>query len=291
MKVLVLGGDGMLGHQVAGRLSHPHDVVATVRTPPTDDVSTALAGCRVVSGFDVRVPAATKDLLLAARPEVVVNAVGIVKQRSEAADPLESIEVNSLFPHRLAIECNLAGARLIHISTDCVFSGNRGDYNEADNPDPVDLYGRSKLLGEPARPDCLTIRTSMIGLELAHFSSLIEWFIGQPGDVRGYTKARWNGLTTIELARVIDMLATEHPELHGTWHVSGETVSKYDLLASLAAMIGRRTAVVPDDSVVIDRSLNSDRFREAARYQPPSSEAMLSELASAVLERERKSVV
>src|ERR1700724_2117050 len=160
MKVLVLGGDGMLGHQVAGRLSHTHEVVATVRMPPADDVSTALAGCRVVSGLDVRVATATKDLLLASRPNVVVNAVGIVKQRRESADPLESIEVNSLFPHRLANECAVVGARLIHISTDCVFSGNRGDYKEADNPDPVDLYGRSKLLGEPSKSDCLTIRTS-----------------------------------------------------------------------------------------------------------------------------------
>jgi dTDP-4-dehydrorhamnose reductase len=131
----------------------------------------------------------------------------------------------------------------------------------------------------------------MVGLELSHCSSLVEWFLGQSGDVRGYTKAMWNGLTTIELARVIDRLITGHPHLQGIWHVSGPTVSKYDLLARLAVMIGRRAAVVPDDSVVIDRTLNSDRFKEAVSYVPPTSDVMLSELAAAVRERETTNVV
>jgi dTDP-4-dehydrorhamnose reductase len=291
MRVIVLGGDGMLGHQVTRRLSHSHEVVATVRKPPSDSVSAALAGCRIVTGLDVRTPGAAESLVLAERPKVVVNAVGIVKQRAEATDPLESIEVNSLFPHRLARACAEADARVIHISTDCVFSGSKGDYKETDNQDPVDLYGRSKLLGEVSGPGCLTIRTSMVGLELSHCSSLVEWFLAQSGDVRGYTKAMWNGLTTIELARVIDSLIAGHPHLQGIWHVSGPTVSKYDLLARLAVMIGRRAAVVPDDSVVIDRTLNSDRFKEAVSYVPPTSDVMLSELAAAVRERETTNVV
>jgi dTDP-4-dehydrorhamnose reductase len=176
------------------------------------------------------------------------------------------------------------------VSTDCVFSGNKGDYTEADNPDPVDLYGRSKLLGELSEPGSLTIRTSIIGLELANYSGLIEWFLRQSGPVPGYRKARWSGLTSIELARVIERLVTGYRELNGVWHVSGQTITKYDLLASLAAMLGHHVAVVPDDTVVIDRSLNSERFKSAVGYDPPSTEAMLSELASAVREREAKSV-
>jgi len=279
----------MLGHQVVQRLAPSHEVVATVRKPPIAAVAAALKGARVISGVDVRLRPAL-DLVLEVRPDAVVNAAGIVKQREAAMEAVESIQVNSLFPHQLAGACREANARLIHISTDCVFSGLRGDYREGDIPDPIDLYGRSKLLGEVSEPRCLTIRTSMIGLELANFSSLIEWFLRQQGVVAGYRRALWNGLTTIELARLIDLLMRDQPELNGVWHVSGQTVSKYDLLVSLAAMLGRNVALHPDDEVVIDRSLNSERFRVTAGYDAPSWEAMVSELAAAIREREEKRV-
>jgi dTDP-4-dehydrorhamnose reductase len=289
MKVLVLGGDGMLGHQVARRLASSHEVIATVRKPPATIVTAALMGCRVISGVDARLPGSLK-LVEETEADLVVNAVGIVKQRAAAADPVESITVNSLFPHQLADACRKANSRLIHISTDCVFSGARGDYREEDTPDPGDLYGLTKLLGEVSLPGSLTLRTSMIGLELANHSSLVEWFLRQPVEVRGYRKAIWNGLTTVELARVVARLATEQPELHGLWHVSGESISKFDLLGRLAVMLGRHVAMVPDDKVVIDRSLNSERFRAAVGYEPPSMDAMLSELATAVRAREEESV-
>lgn len=290
MKVLVFGGDGMLGHQVARRLSQSCEVVATTRKAAAPALFAALKGCRVISGVDVRVPDAPQGLLLDEKPQVVINAAGIVKQRVPAADPVESIDVNSLFPHRLAAICRLAGARLIHISTDCVFSGNRGNYQEADSPDPVDLYGRTKLLGEVTGDGCLTIRTSMIGLELAHYSGLIEWFLRQPKSVRGYRRARWNGLTTMELARIINTLV-KRSDLGGLWHVSAEPISKYQLLVDLAALLELRTSVVPDDTVVIDRSLNSERFRTTLPYTPPPWEEMLQELASAVRDREGNSGV
>ena len=289
MKVLVLGADGMLGHQVVQRLTHSHEVVAIVRKPPTPKVTAALKGARLITGVDVRL-SRVLDLVVEERPGFVVNAAGIVKQREAAADPVESIQVNGLFPHQLADACRQAEARLIQISTDCVFSGLRGNYREKDIPDPVDLYGRTKLVGEVSGPGCLTIRTSMIGLELANFSSLIEWFLHQQRPVSGFRQARWNGLTTIELARLIDRLVKDHPDLTGVWHVSGQTLSKYDLLATLTVMLGRDVELVPDDKVVIDRSLNSDRFRSAVGYDPPSREVMLAELAAAIREREEKRV-
>jgi dTDP-4-dehydrorhamnose reductase len=289
VKVLVFGADGMLGHQMVQRLAPSHEVVATVRKPPNAIVMAALKGARLITGVDVRLPRAL-DLVVDEQPHAVVNAAGIVKQREAAMDSVESIQVNGLFPHQLAGVCRQADARLIQISTDCVFSGVRGDYREEDTPDPVDLYGRTKLVGEVSGPGCLTIRTSMIGLELANFSSLIEWFLRQRGEVPGYRRVKWNGLTTIELARLIDHLVSDQPELHGVWHVSGQTVSKYDLLASLAAMLGRDVALVPDDKVVIDRSLNSERFKSAVGYDAPSCDAMLSELAAAIREREEKRV-
>lgn len=276
----------MLGHQLAQRFSESCEVVATIRKPASPAVTTSLAGCRVITGFDVRVPDASHRLLLEERPDVVINGVGIVKQRAAAMDPVESIAVNSLFPHQLAGLCGLANSRLIHISTDCVFSGNRGDYQETDNPDPIDLYGRTKLLGEVAGVGCLTIRTSMIGLELVHKSGLIEWFLQQGDTARGWTRAKWNGLTTIELARVIEMLVRDYRELHGLWHVSAQPISKYQLLVDFAALLGGRMQVVPDDTVVVDRSLSSERFRAAVRYDPPGWGQMLAELASAVRARE-----
>ena len=287
MKVLVLGGDGMLGHQVARRLGSSHEVVATVRKAPSTIVTAALAGCRVITGVDIQVPGAL-ETVRETGADAVVNAVGIVKQRT--ADPTESIAVNSLFPHQLANACRKADTRLIHISTDCVFSGARGDYRESDTPDPHDLYGLTKLLGEVSGPGSLTIRTSMIGLELANHASLIEWFLRQPSEVQGYRRAIWSGLTTAELARVIERLLTEQPKLNGVWHVSGEPITKFDLLTRLAAMLGRHVDIVADDRVVIDRSLNSERFRAAVGYDPPSHDEMLSELASAVMAREEKSV-
>jgi dTDP-4-dehydrorhamnose reductase len=287
MKVLVLGGDGMLGHQVARRLGSSHEVVATVRKAPSTIVTAALAGCRVITGVDIQVPGALA-VVRETGADAVVNVVGIVKQRT--ADPTESIAVNSLFPHQLANACRKADTRLIHISTDCVFSGARGDYRESDTPDPHDLYGLTKLLGEVSGPGSLTIRTSMIGLELANHASLIEWFLRQPSEVQGYRRAIWSGLTTAELARVIERLLTEQPKLNGVWHVSGEPITKFDLLTRLAAMLGRHVDIVADDRVVIDRSLNSERFRAAVGYDPPSHDEMLSELASAVMAREEKSV-
>ena len=286
MKVLVLGGDGMLGHQVARALSNTSDVIATVRTSPTPQAVAALVGSRIIANLDVRVPGAITGLLVAEQPQVVINTVGIVKQRAAATDPIESITVNSLFPHHLATACRRAGARLIHISTDCVFSGSRGDYVESDNPDPVDLYGRTKLLGEVADLGCLTIRTSIIGLELSHYNSLIEWFLRQRGNISGFTRAMWSGVTTAELSRVIGMIIKRHPELHGVWHVSGPMISKHDLLVRIATLLGSEVTVVPDDSVVVDRSLNSHRFRAEVNYEPPSWQMMLSELATEARERE-----
>jgi len=290
VKVLVMGADGMLGHQAAHCLSVNHQVVASVRRPPTSDVANALAGCDVMAGIDVRHHDLWLNLLRDIKPEVVVNCTGIVKQRPAAADPIQSIEVNSLFPHNLAIACASLSARLVHISTDCVFSGKRGNYSETDNSDPTDLYGRSKLLGEPNGEQCFTIRTSMVGLEIGNRSGLVEWFLSQDGDIPGYTKAIWSGFTTAELGRVIANVIERHEELHGVWHVSSVPISKYELLATLARQLGRQAAVIPDDSVVIDRSLNSERFQAATGYAPPSHQTMLSELAAEVRKRKETGV-
>lgn len=286
MRVLVLGADGMLGHQVVRELcSAGHDVVGTTRKPPASLVAQALDGVEVVSGVDARQADTVGHALAVARPEAVVNCIGIVKQRAEAGDAVESIRVNSLFPHQLAILCRVAAARLVHLSTDCVFSGSSGFYTEEDTPDPTDLYGRTKLLGEVAGPGAITLRTSIFGLELERKVSLVEWFLAQDGAVPGWSKARYSGLSTFVLSRLITRLLEDHPDVSGLWHVSSDPIDKHSLLVQLGEFLGRPTEVVPDGSIVIDRSLDSARFRGAVAWEPPSWSTMLSELAAAVHER------
>ena len=214
-------------------------------------------------------------------PQVVVNCVGIVKQLAAARDPIASITINSLFPHRLARLCRDAGCRLIHMSTDCVFSGRKGAYTEDDLPDPEDLYGRSKLLGEVAEEGALTIRSSIIGRELASSNGLVEWFLAQAGkSVRGYRRAVYSGFTTLAMARIISEIIADQPALSGVWHVSSDPLSKYDLLLLVRQAYGVEVEVVPDDEVALDRSLDSSRFRAAAGFVPPSWPEMIREMAA-----------
>lgn len=287
MRVLVLGADGMFGHQmVPTLLGAGHEVVAATRRAPDPATAAALSGARLLAGVDARVAETVVGALGDARPDAVVNAIGIVKQRPEARHAVESIRVNSLFPHELHLLCTAVGARLVHLSTDCVFSGRTGNYTEDDVPDPVDLYGRTKLLGEVAGPDALTLRTSIIGLELARGHSLVEWFLRQAGVAAGWTRALYSGLTTAELARVILRLLEQEPDLAGVWHVSSDPIAKYDLLVLLRDALGSPVEVRPDAGTVIDRTLDSHRFRARAGYQPPAWSRMIDELAGAVRQRE-----
>lgn len=287
MRVLVLGADGMLGHQLTSQLViSGHDVVGTTRRSPSRECRRLLEGARLVCNVDARVLDSIASIFLRARPDVVINCIGIVKQRAEAKDALESIRVNSLFPHQLRLLCGTAGARLIHISTDCVFSGTVGSYTEDDMPDPVDLYGRSKLLGEIDGEGVLTLRTSIVGLELTRADSLVEWLLRQTGTIPGWTRAIYSGLTTQEFSRLIIDVLLARADLHGLWHVSSEPISKYDLLSSLITALNRDIVLRADDAVRIDRSLNSNRFRKETGYLPPPWTQMITELAADALQRE-----
>ncbi len=286
MRILILGGDGMLGHRVLRQFAPDHEVRVTVRQPLD-----AYRGYRLFDRantfdkIDAREPAALPKVLGEFKPDAVINAVGVIKQRPDAKDGVLSIEVNSLFPHMLARLCEARGARLVHLSTDCVFSGAKGNYAETDRPDPVDVYGFSKLLGEVIRPHALTLRTSMIGTELARKTGLVEWFLSRRGKmIKGYRKAIFSGFTTAELARLIERLVTSHPEAAGLYHVSAAPISKFDLLSRLNDRLDLGIRIEPDDEVVVDRSLDSTRFRHDFGYTPPSWDAMLDELASGIRE-------
>lgn len=287
MRILVAGGDGMLGHELLSCLAPAHDVGVTLRRPLGHYSGLGLVdSCHSYAGVDVRDSDLVATVVEDFQPDVILNAVGIVKQRSEGKQYIPSIEVNALFPHRLAVMARESDARLVHFSTDCVFSGRGGGYEESALPDPVDLYGRSKLLGELDYDRCLTLRTSIIGLELSRRQGLVEWALAQTGEIPGYRRAIYSGLTTIELARLAQTLICEFPQLNGVWHVAAEPISKYELLVRLFSALGRSdVTVLPDDSVVCDRSLRSDRFSLATGYRVPGWESMLGDLAKRVFER------
>jgi dTDP-4-dehydrorhamnose reductase len=280
MKILILGGDGMLGHQLLTLLRERHEVKVTLR----QDLQ-AYAAARLFSpdnafcGVDVRAADRLLAVLANFHPEAVVNAVGIVKQRPDGLDVIPNLEINALLPHRLALICAATGARLFHISTDCVFSGNRGQYREDDVPDPVDIYGHSKLLGEVTHAGVITLRTSIIGRSIYRNASLIDWFLRQQGRIKGYRNAIFSGFTTKEVSRVIAMLLERHTAASGLYHLSSSAISKYDLLVRLRDRLGRSIEITPDDTVRIDRSLDSTRFRSEFGYLPPSWDKMLDELA------------
>jgi dTDP-4-dehydrorhamnose reductase len=284
-EVLVLGGDGMLGHKAFEVLGRRFETWATFRdsSGPWRDFPQyreAAAG-RLLTGVDATRVESVAAALERARPDAVVNAVGIVKQLKEARDAVLSVTVNALFPHQLAALCEEAGVRMVHVSTDCVFSGRKGMYTEDDVPDPVDLYGRSKLLGEVDRPGALTLRTSIVGRDFLKSSALLEWFLSNRGGrVNGFRNAVYSGLTTQALAHVIGELLDRHPSLNGLWHVAGAPITKYDLLRMVREAMGLDIEIVPFDDPPCDRSLDATRFAAATGLTAPSWEEMVSGLAA-----------
>jgi dTDP-4-dehydrorhamnose reductase len=215
------------------------------------------------------------------QPNVVINCIGIIKQRDEAKHAIPSIQVNSLFPHKLSKLCNERNIRLLQISTDCVFSGLKGQYRETDIPDPVDLYGRTKLLGELDNTGSLTLRTSIIGWQLNTFSSLLSWFYQQRGkQIKGYHRAVYTGFSTRVLAELIGDIIETRPELSGLYHVASKPISKYDLLVSLREkLMWDDIKIARDDDFFCDRSLIGTRFNAEMEWTPPEWEEMLSGLA------------
>lgn len=280
MRVLILGATGMLGHKLTQVLSQQFEVYATVRSSSEALAEHPVIGEQCLLGnvgvenFD----SVVRSLALS-KPQYIINCIGIVKQHLAAKDPLPSISVNALFPHRLAQVCQAAGIRLIHISTDCVFSGRKGNYAESDVADAQDLYGRTKLLGEVSGEGCLTLRTSIIGRELATSHGLIEWFLSQEGKaIRGYKKAIFSGFTTNVLAEIIAQIITQHCDMQGVWHVSAEPISKFDLLSLVKQVYKLNIQIESDETVECDRSLNSDRFQQTTGFIPPSWLTMIEQM-------------
>jgi dTDP-4-dehydrorhamnose reductase len=284
VRLLVLGAGGMVGHQLVESWRGRHDVHAAYHRGATAYPVVAPSASFDVDATDA---AQLRALIAKLRPDAVINAVGAIKQRPEAADPAIAIAANALLPHVAAAACASAGARLVQFSTDCVFSGRAGNYAETAVADADDLYGRSKLLGEVVRPHAITLRTSMIGLELQNGVGLVEWFLAQTRPIRGFRRAIFTGFTTLELARVVERVLVEQPALHGVFHVASAPIDKHALLVGLRDRLGRAIAIEPDDDFRCDRSLDGSAFRAATGYAAPAWPVMLDELAAQIRERRR----
>jgi dTDP-4-dehydrorhamnose reductase len=271
-KILVLGVTGMLGNAVFRYLSDETDftVFGTLRNQ--NGISFFPEGMRenLFPQIDLLNPDDTIRVLTKTMPDVIINCVGLIKQLSHSEDPLIALPTNAMLPHRLADLACLMNARVIHISSDCVFSGAKGMYTEEDTCDATDLYGVSKKIGELATYfNAITLRTSMIGHELNSRYALIDWFLSQNESVQGYKSAIFSGLPTVELARVIKDYVIPNPHLSGVYHVAANPVDKYSLLTLTAETYDKKIEIIPDELLKIDRSLNSDRFRQATGYKAP----------------------
>jgi len=280
MRILILGVSGMLGStmfQVMSQASQ-FEVYGTARSFKIKKYFHNEPAERIITDVDLGYPDTIVDLFAKVRPNAVINCIGLVKQLSHSNSTLFALPINSLLPHKLAKYCELIGSRLIHISTDCVFSGLKGNYKEDDEPDAQDLYGRSKLLGEVYYPHTVTLRTSIIGHELNSSHSLIGWFISQRSGIKGYRHAIFSGLPTCELSKIIRDIVLLKPELSGLYHVAAKPISKYDLLNLVNLEYNKGLEIYPDDNIKIDRSLDGSRFHKATGYIAPTWPHMIAQM-------------
>jgi dTDP-4-dehydrorhamnose reductase len=280
MRVLVLGAGGMLGHKLMQRLAGDFEVTGTLRGDgePYRNAK-PLAGARLRLGVSADEISSVAAALDETRPDAVLNCIGVVKQRAAAKDPVTAIGLNALFPHKLAELCGGRGARLIHFSTDCVFSGRGGPYAEDAVSDAQDLYGRTKFLGELDRPGCLTLRTSIIGREIAGRQSLVEWFLSQRGGrVKGFANALYTGYTTIAMAGLVAELVGRFPSLEGVWNLASDPISKFDLLRIVNRVYKLGITIDRDETFFCDRRLDGSAFRKRTGHVPVPWEQMIVEM-------------
>ena len=254
------------------------NVYGTARSEESVEKLHSSIKSRLIFGIDIDQEDIITSLFDDIKPDVVINCIGLVKQLADSNDPLSVLPVNSLFPHKLAKVCSLNGSRLIHISTDCVFSGSKGMYKEEDIPDAIDLYGLSKRIGEVKYSNTITLRTSIIGHELNGNKSLVDWFLSQQDQINGYTNAVFSGLPTVEIAYIIENHVIPFPELEGLYHVSAYPINKFELLNLISSIYNKKIKILEDNSFKIDRSLDSTLFKDITGYTPPDWKILIKKM-------------
>lgn len=281
-KVLILGVTGMLGHTLYKEMFQKQDnfeIYGTTRNATgLDEYFTQEERKKIRNGVDADNFDTVIKAIASVQPDIIINCIGIIKQLPISKDPLTAITVNAQLPHRISLVARSANARLIHISTDCVYNGKKGNYVESDPSDAEDLYGRTKFLGEVSYPHCITLRTSIIGHELKTEFSFVDWFMSQKGEINGFTKAIYSGFPTYEMVNIITNFVLPNEQLSGLYHVSSDAISKYDLLKIMKNVYKKDIKINAYNDFVLDRSLNSDKFKQQTGYKSPSWKDMLSDM-------------
>jgi dTDP-4-dehydrorhamnose reductase len=282
MKILVIGATGMLGYSLFSNLSDYSelDVYGSVRSIKGKECFFNDRLDKLITGVDVSDLLTIEAVIDRVNPSIVINCIGLIKQHSISKQHCDAISINSLLPHELAEICGRAGAKLIHFSTDCVFSGEQGNYLEGDVPDAQDLYGKSKCLGEVSYAPHLTIRTSIIGHELSSNVSLIDWFLSQSGNTKGFSKAIFSGLPTCVIAKIIAENIIPNSDVTGLYQLSVDPIDKYSLLKLVASVYGKKIEIDASTAIVIDRSLNSQRLRDKINFQVPAWDSLIADMNS-----------
>lgn len=281
MRILILGATGMLGHALINHFQNDFEVFTTLRNDVKKYIGTGLF--EKTKYYDFIYAEDTEKISLIVdeiKPEVIINAIGVIKQLPSSKNVVQTLTLNSIFPHLISDIANRFNSRFITIGTDCVFDGKKGNYTEVDESNATDLYGRSKNLGEVIRDNCLTIRTSIIGRELETNHSLVEWFLSQNGKtVKGYRNGIYSGFPTKILSEIISKIITEHPKLQGLYHISSEPINKFDLLHLIKEEYKLEIEIEPFSDFRIDRSLNSDKFRKETGFKPMDWASMIKIMA------------
>tara|TARA_B100002019_G_scaffold259207_1_gene244435 strand:- start:17984 stop:18853 length:870 start_codon:yes stop_codon:yes gene_type:complete len=277
--VFILGASGMLGNSILRYFKSKNklNVIGSIRSSKTPQ-KLNFYDEYIVKNLNIEDENNLREVMQRYCPKIIINCIGLVKQIDSSTDPIKAIQINSLLPHRLTSICESVDAKLIHISTDCVFNGKKGMYNESDDPNATDLYGRTKLLGEIIDSKNITLRTSIIGHELSTKHSLLEWFLSQDEEINGFDKAIFSGLPTVELSRVIHDFVIPNKHLNGLYNVSSEPINKFELLSLISDQYSKKIKINVDSGLVINRSLNSSKFQDQTGYKSPSWKDMIYEM-------------
>lgn len=282
MRIAILGVSGLIGHTLLKTLSNEFEIFGILHKKKDYYNNLELFnGNNIIENIDVKERVKLYGALSAINPDVILNCVGITKRKQEIHDLTNAININSLFPHELAMFAKENNIKVIHFSTDCVFDGKLGNYTEESNTTAEDIYGKSKALGEIKYENALTIRSSFIGHELFSKTELLEWFLSQEGKtVKGFTKAMYSGVSTKYLSNVVATIIRDYPTLSGLRHLSiDKPISKYDLLCLARDAYGINVEIIPDNTFEIMPTLNGNKLRNELNLSVPAWGKMMSELA------------
>ncbi|CDG15874.1 dTDP-4-dehydrorhamnose reductase family protein [Xenorhabdus doucetiae] len=269
-KILIIGANGMLGGSLLRHFSscENYEVLGSTRNENSAQKLKKQGFDNIIPGISLESTENIDKLISEFKPDFLFNCVGIIKQLDSSKNHIESIEINALLPHKLAKICTKNQTKLIHFSTDCVFSGKNGLYKETDIADASDLYGKSKLLGEVLYDGHITLRTSIIGHEIDTCHSLVDWFLYQNKAINGFSKAIFSGLPTCYVAEILEEYVLPNQSLAGLYHLSVDPINKYELLKLVNSIYNKNCNIYESKELVIDRSLDSSLFREKTGFIP-----------------------